>query len=46
MVLSILFFPVPRVFVTIGKETPLTLGVEHTYVLMLDALVRFVDRYT
>jgi len=35
-----------NIFVTIGKETPLTLGVEHTYMPMLDALVRFVDKYT
>jgi len=35
-----------NLFVTIGKETPLTPGVEHAYLPMLDALVRFVDRYT
>jgi hypothetical protein len=35
-----------NIFVTIGKETPLTLGVEHTYMPMLDALVCFVDKYT
>jgi len=33
-------------FVTIGKETPLTAGVEHGYTPLLDALVRFVDKYT
>jgi len=35
-----------NIFVTIGKETPLTPGVEHGYMPLLDALVRFVDRYT
>jgi len=35
-----------NIFVTIGKETPLTPGIEHAYMPMLDALVRFVDKYT
>ena len=33
-------------FVTIGKATPLTPGVEHSYMPLLEALVCFVDKYT
>jgi len=35
-----------NLFVSIGKDTPLTPGVEHGYLPLLNALVRFVDRYT
>ena len=35
-----------NLFVTIGKETALTPGVEHGYMPLLAALVGFVDRYT
>jgi len=35
-----------NLFDTIGKETLLTPGVVHAYLPMLDALVRFVDKYT
>ena len=31
-------------FVTIGKATPLTPGVEHSYMPLLEALVCFVDK--
>jgi len=35
-----------NIFVTIGKETQLTPCIEHAYMLMLNALVRLVDKYT
>jgi len=35
-----------NLFVTIGKETLLTPGVEHGYMPLLQALVHFVDKYT
>jgi len=35
-----------NLFVSIGKDTPLTPGVEHGYMPLLAALVDFVDRYT
>ena len=35
-----------NLFVSIGKDTPLTPGVEHAYMPMLSALVGFVDRNT
>ena len=35
-----------NLFVSIGKVTPLTPGIEHGYLPLLNALVQFVDRYT
>jgi hypothetical protein len=35
-----------NLFVSIGRHTPLVPGVELAYLPLLDALVRFVDRYT